>query len=118
MGVRRARRVSHVCTIRRLFLSAVHGRVFVADSPGFVLCWTTFLSSLALSPPFLSLRQAGTMSRKQKVFELCEKVQRDLKLAGLPRHGCATDGTEYSSILAMWSSELGYGPPAVGLGAL
>eukprot|EP00903_Cladosiphon_okamuranus_P008712 g8346.t1 len=50
--------------------------------------------------------------RKQQVFELCEKVQRDLKLAGLPRHGCATDGTDYSSILAMWSSELGYVPSA------
>lgn len=59
---------------------------------------------------------AGKMSRKQKVVELCEKVQRDLKLAGLPRDGCATDGTDYSSILAMWSSELGYGSPAVGAG--
>lgn len=55
------------------------------------------------------------MNRKQHVTELCEQVQRDLKLAGLPRHGCATDGTDYSSILAMWSSELGYGTTAVGV---
>lgn len=31
-------------------------------------------------------------------------------MAGLPTDGCATDGTEHSSIKAMWSSELGYGP--------
>lgn len=58
------------------------------------------------------------MSRKEKVWELCDKVQRDLKLAGLPRNGSATDGTEYSTIKAMWSVELGLGkiPPETPVG--
>lgn len=56
-----------------------------------------------------------TMSRKQQVLELCDKVQRDLKLAGLPIDGCATDGTEHSSIKSMWSLELGFLPTAVSL---
>lgn len=58
------------------------------------------------------------MSRKDKVWELCDKVQRDLKLAGLPRNGSATDGTEYSTIKAMWSVELGLGkiPPETPVG--
>lgn len=55
------------------------------------------------------------MSRKQQILELCDKVHRDLKLAGLPTDGCATDGTEHSSIAAMWSSELGFGPMASGV---
>lgn len=64
---------------------------------------------------FSSSLATATMSRKQKIFELCDKVHRDLKMAGLPTDGCATDGTEHSSIAAMWSSELGYGHTAVGL---
>ncbi|CAM9977915.1 unnamed protein product [Ectocarpus fasciculatus] len=56
------------------------------------------------------------MSRKQQILELCDKVHRDLKLAGLPTDGCATDGTEHSSIAAMWSSELGFGPMALPVG--
>lgn len=87
------------------------GDSVIGDSPaGF--CGVRESSRLCLPLCFAS--PLKKMSRKQKVFELCDKVQRDLKLAGLPRDGCATDGTDYSSILAMWSSELGYGPPAVG----
>lgn len=53
------------------------------------------------------------MSRKEQIWELCDKVHRDLKLAGLPLDGGATDGTSYPSIKAMWSAELGLGdlPP-------
>lgn len=57
------------------------------------------------------------MSRKQQVWDLCDKVERDLKLAGLPVEGSATDGTSYSSIKEMWSAELGFGgvvPSTVG----
>lgn len=49
------------------------------------------------------------MSRKQQVWDLSDKVERDLKLAGLPLDGSATNGTSYSSIKAMWSAELGFG---------
>ena len=49
------------------------------------------------------------MSRRQEILELCHKVQRDLKLADLPIDGCATDGTFYKTIQAMWSAELGFG---------
>lgn len=60
------------------------------------------------------LRFSGrTMSRKQHIWDLCDKVQRDLKLADLQVEGSATDGTYYSSIKAMWSAELGLGTPAL-----
>lgn len=52
------------------------------------------------------------MSRKKQIWELCDKVQRDLKLAGLPIDGSATDGTIYNSLKAMWSTELGLGGQA------
>lgn len=84
---------------------------------GYVQDFSHLLCDCRTTRSLSSLSPADAMNRKQKVFELCEKVQRDLKLAGLPRHGCATDGTEYSSILEMWSSELGYAP-AVGLAVL
>lgn len=79
------------------------------------------LSISALSAELLHLSLCSTvgynkkkMSRKHQILELCDKVHRDLKLAGLPTDGCATDGTEHSSIAAMWSSELGFGPMASG----
>lgn len=58
------------------------------------------------------------MSRKKQVWDLCDKVERDLKLAGLSVEGSSTDETSYSSIKAMWSAELGFGglaPSAVGI---
>lgn len=58
------------------------------------------------------------MNRKEQVLALCEKVQRDLKLAGLVGDGAASDGTLYSNIAEMWSAQLGLGrpgaPPPVG----
>lgn len=46
------------------------------------------------------------MNRAKEILELCDKVQGDLKLAGLPIDGGATDGTFYSTIHAMWTAEL------------
>lgn len=59
-----------------------------------------------------SSRYSTLMNRKEHIWDLCDKVQRDLKLAGLPVDGFATDGTLYPTIKAMWSTELGLGGPA------
>lgn len=54
------------------------------------------------------------MNRAKEILELSDKVQGDLKLAGLPIDGSATDGTFYSTIHAMWTAELELGrlPPS------
>ncbi|CAN0273365.1 unnamed protein product [Discosporangium mesarthrocarpum] len=49
------------------------------------------------------------MSRASQVRTLCEKVDRDLKLAGLPCAGSSTGTDErWSSITEMWLSQLGF----------
>lgn len=54
------------------------------------------------------------MNSKERIWEVCDEVHRDLKLAGLAIDGSATDGTVYSSIKEMWTAELGLcRPPRV-----
>ena len=45
-------------------------------------------------------------ARQQLVLALAEKISRDLKLAGLPISGKATDGTRYACIADMWTAQL------------
>ncbi|CAM9554606.1 unnamed protein product [Choristocarpus tenellus] len=52
------------------------------------------------------------MSRSAQITVLCDNVERDLKLAGLPVDGSSTDGLEYSSLKQMWLSQLGLPRPA------
>lgn len=109
--------LEHVVLILPAFLSSL--RQVSCRPRGASSCVTYITHNLV--PGYVGSRTSvlGAMGRKEKVWELCDKVQRDLKLAGLPRDGSATDGTEYPTIKAMWSAELGLGkiPPQTPVGS-
>lgn len=77
-------------------------------------CGAIFSSSILLVLVICSgggKRDENLMNRGKEILELSDKVQRDLKLAGLPIDGGTTDGTFYSTIHAMWTAELELGRP-------